>query len=355
MSLDVLSNAPLRSVPDDYCPHGSERWFSIPDGHDAGKKLFYFDHCHGDSAQRPVVLLVHGNPECSYTYRHVWKALIDQEAPFRLIAVDQIGFGVSDQASFEMIDMHHAFNLKRLVEHLDLRDITLVVHDWGGPIGFGAFLDRPDRVSSLVVLNSTIFPMPKQGPTYENHPRTWMPWCKFPSFTPDAVWGGASAFVVLNGNPQPFLASLVRAYVFQMRFLLRRVPKGTPEWVFSESLRGKRNARSSKRNVLQTPVWGYGYSYVDPVIGKQDNHEFYKLVQHKVAGDWGAAGRNIPAAGHFGAYDPCGKDSVIRQWHEAFPRMARLTHSYPDIGHFVEEHKGTEIAASILALNSAAH
>jgi len=85
-----------------------------------------------------------------------------------------------------MVDMHHAANLAQLARHLDLRDVTLVVHDWGGPIGIGAFIAEPDHVRNLLVMNTTVFPMPSDGFTYENFPRWWMPWCKTPALTPDA-------------------------------------------------------------------------------------------------------------------------------------------------------------------------
>jgi pimeloyl-ACP methyl ester carboxylesterase len=78
------------------------------------------------------VVFVHGNPESSYPYRHVRDRLLQARACVRVIGVDHVAFGLSDQATFEMVDMHHARNLTQLVRHLDLRDVTLVVHDWGG-------------------------------------------------------------------------------------------------------------------------------------------------------------------------------------------------------------------------------
>ena len=117
--IDILSNSPLRIIPTDYCGSHSDRWFTIPSGLDAGKKLFYSDQLLGNSEPTHTVLFVHGNPECSYTYRHVQAALKKSGTSMRVVSPDHIGFGISDQADFEMVDMHHAANLKLLIEHLD--------------------------------------------------------------------------------------------------------------------------------------------------------------------------------------------------------------------------------------------
>ena len=135
--MDVLSNSPLKNPPIDYCPPGSERWYKIPDGFDAGKKLFYFDYCIGSDEPEFTLLLVHGNPESSYTFRHIRDHPATQTRLLRIVAVDHIGFGLSDQSDFEMVDMHHASNLFQLVNHLELTNVLLAVHDWGGPIGLG--------------------------------------------------------------------------------------------------------------------------------------------------------------------------------------------------------------------------
>lgn len=69
--MNIETNTPLRRPPPDYCPRGSERWFQIPDGLDAGKTLFYSDQAGAGAQTQATVLFVHGNPESSYTYRHI--------------------------------------------------------------------------------------------------------------------------------------------------------------------------------------------------------------------------------------------------------------------------------------------
>lgn len=352
MTIQIKSNTPLRTLPDDYCFEGADHWFDIPDGLDKGKKLFYSDYVPSTGTPEKTVLFVHGNPECSYTYRHVRDTLLNQSTQVRIVSPDHIGFGISDQADFEMVDMHHAANLRMLIEHLDLRNVVLVIHDWGGPIGVGAFLDQMDRVDALVVLNTTIFPMPTDGITYRNWPLSWMPWSSLGWLIPDPFWGGAAAFAVQGANPGSLTKLYALSFLFQFRFALRRIPEGTPAYVFSESLRGSANARSSKRNVLQTPYWGHGYTYRDKQHGEQDNHEFYRKMQEQLPQNWGREGRNIPVVAHIGEYDPCGKESVRNQWLEVLPRMTEDLNVYPGLGHFIEEFKGPEIAKSILRVSA---
>ena len=73
-----------------------------------------------------------------------------------------------------------------------------------------------------------------------------------------------------------------------------------------------------------------------------------------VPAEWGPEGRNIGVAGYFGAWDPCGKRAVIRQWQDALPQMRDQTYEYPENGHFIEEYKGAEMAQSLLRLNGMA-
>ena len=353
----IKSNSPLRVIPVDYFPNGdvsSAHWFTLPDSsaYDAGKQLFYFDHTTTDGEPEATVVLVHGNPENSYTYRHLRDTLIESGRPLRIVAMDHIGFGLSDQADFEMVDMHHSANLLALIHHLELSDVTLVVHDWGGPIGIGAFSQEPDRVRNLLVMNTSIFPMPAEGLTYTTHPSPGSSWSAMPDLISDDDWGGLAPAIILNSTAEGLNQSAADFARYFVAFRNQRFEEASEEYVFSEQFRSIDNVRSSKRNVRQTPVWGHGYTYEEPVHGVHDNNAFYDAMQQAVPQHWGPSGRNIAAAGYFGALDPVGKVEVIAQWHAALPRMAELTYTYPDIGHFIEEIKGAEMAHTILAMNS---
>lgn len=111
----------------------------------------------GDSRQE-TVLCVHGNPTWSFTYREVLKQISDQA---HVLAVDHIGCGLSDKPqAYNYTLEQHVGNLTRLIEQLDLRNITLLAHDWGGAIGLGAALKHPTRIKRLMLLNTAAFPPP---------------------------------------------------------------------------------------------------------------------------------------------------------------------------------------------------
>ena len=351
--MQIPTNTPMRRVPQDYVTPESVRWFTLPEGPNAGATLFYYDLQVGSGDPEGTVLMVHGNPECSYTWRHVRDGLAASGRSLRIIAPDHLGFGLSDQARFEMVDMHHADHLRQLVAHLDLQGLTLLVHDWGGPIGIGALIDTPTRVRNLVVANSTVFPMPPDGYTYRNFPYRVLPWSKTASWVPAAWWGAVAAYVVSHAHPQPlhrFVAGFGRMLAQALDGSLTH-DMNRPEAVWCAQFGSRINQLASQRHVRQTPVWGHGYRYSVPGLGVQDNHAFYTNIQSRIGPVGGPAGQAIGAAGHFGGWDPCGKDSVIAQWQTALPQMQMRR--YPDAGHFVEEVKGAEIAADILTLITA--
>jgi len=118
-------------------------------------RLHYVDEGSGHA-----VLMVHGNPTWSFYWRELVRALRDR---YRTIAIDHIGCGLSDkpnQNTYPYTLSQRIDDLVRLVRHLDLQQITLVVHDWGGAIGLGAALEVPDRVARIVLLNTGAFPPP---------------------------------------------------------------------------------------------------------------------------------------------------------------------------------------------------
>ncbi len=108
-----------------------------------------------DEGQGPPVVMVHGNPTWSFFYRDLIRGMRDRH---RVVAPDHIGCGLSDKPpEYPYTLATHIDNLARLMDHLDLRDVTLVVHDWGGAIGMGWATRQPRRVRRLVILNSSAF------------------------------------------------------------------------------------------------------------------------------------------------------------------------------------------------------
>ena len=110
-----------------------------------------------DEGKGPPVVLFHGEPTWSFLYRHIIPPLV--AAGFRAIAPDYPGFGKSDKPTdpdFYTYDGLRAAMLA-LADELDLTDATAVVQDWGGPIGLGVAVARPDRFRRLSILNTGLF------------------------------------------------------------------------------------------------------------------------------------------------------------------------------------------------------
>lgn len=104
----------------------------------------------------PVVLMVHGEPTWSYLYRKLIPVFV--AAGLRAIAVDLIGFGRSDKLTKPS---HYSFAnhiewLRQLVVGLELREITLIGQDWGGPIGMGVLARESDRFARVVAANTML-------------------------------------------------------------------------------------------------------------------------------------------------------------------------------------------------------
>ena len=115
-----------------------------------GLRLHYLDEGEG-----PAVLLLHGEPTWSYLYRTIIPEVVPAA---RAIAPDYFGFGRSDKP-LRVEDYSYDFHVRsitRLVEELDLRDATVVVQDWGGPIGLRLAVEHPERIGKLVIMNTGI-------------------------------------------------------------------------------------------------------------------------------------------------------------------------------------------------------
>ena len=115
-----------------------------------GLALHYLDEGSGQP-----ILMVHGNPNWSFYFRDLVRAFWKSH---RVIAPDHIGCGLSDKPQkYPYTLAQHIRNLESLVLAQDLQDITLVVHDWGGPIGLGVAGRHPERFKRLVIMNTAAF------------------------------------------------------------------------------------------------------------------------------------------------------------------------------------------------------
>jgi cis-3-alkyl-4-acyloxetan-2-one decarboxylase len=116
-------------------------------------KINGFDMQYVDEGSGPTVLCLHGEPTWSYLYCKVIPIL---SSNYRIIAPGYMGFGkTGTPQDREYTATAHIDNLEALVKQLNLTHITLVVHDWGGPIGGGLALRRPELISRVVVMNTS--------------------------------------------------------------------------------------------------------------------------------------------------------------------------------------------------------
>jgi pimeloyl-ACP methyl ester carboxylesterase len=268
------------------------RPFSTADG-----RLSYLD----EGAGSPV-LLVHGTPSWSFEWRNVIAGLVEGR---RCVAPDHLGFGLSDKPRRASLDPRaHSMRLVQLVEELDLSDITLVVHDFGGPIGLGAALRLAARVRRIVVLNSWMWPI-GDDPAVVKLAR------------------------VINS---PLGAMLYRWFNFSPRVLLPA-------------------AFGDRRTLTKT----LHRHYLGPFERRADREGPYALARALAGADTYYA--ELWAARHelaskltdlvWGEKDPFFGNSHLEQWVSAFPG-ARV-HRLPKVGHFIAEEAPEAVIDAIRA------
>ena len=245
-----------------------------------GLRLAYLDEGEG-----PPVVFWHGEPTWSYLWRKVIPPVRD--AGFRCIAPDQPGFGRSDKPtdlgwySYDRF-VEHAHGL---LEHLDVRGATFVVHDWGGPVGLRTATEAPDRVDRLVIMDTGVF---------TGHQRMSDAWKAFRDFverTEDLpvgflVQGGAQAelpdeVVAAYDAPYPDPASKAGARAFPLLIPL------TPDAPGAEA--GQRTLALLKEQARPTlMLWADG----DPILTPSTGERFAEVI--------GApAPELVPGASHF--------------------------------------------------------
>lgn len=144
-----------------------------------GFRQHYVEEGREDTGE--TFVCVHGQPTWGYLYRDFIPALTQIG---RVVVPDHMGFGKSETPQDRTYSIReHAENLEQLLLAVDVRDVTLVVQDWGGPIG-GYFAYRhPDRVKRLVVMNAIVGGRPPDGtPTLLDYP--WVKWIHSDAFEP---------------------------------------------------------------------------------------------------------------------------------------------------------------------------
>jgi haloalkane dehalogenase len=263
------------------------RRFALPMG-----QMNYVDEGEGEA-----IVMVHGNPAWSFLYRRFIKRFKDS---YRCIAMDHIGFGLSDKPfDWSYRPQEHAENLWTLLDAIDVADVTLVVQDWGGPIGLSYAIRRPDRVKRLVILNTWMWPVNDD----------WY-YIAFSSL----VGGVVGRLLIRHLN---FFASVVMKVVYGDKAKL------TP------------HIHAHYLNALATPKSRKG-SWVFPqqIIGATDWLAALWAQRDRLAAK--------PAMIAWGMKDLAFREQELNRWISVFPN-APVTR-YHDAGHYVQDEKGTELA-----------
>lgn len=249
-----------------------------------------------DEGQGEVVLLVHGNPTWSFYYRNVINSLKDK---YRVIAIDHLGHGLSDRPQGKNIDLKtHIANLSALIDHLQIDSFRMMVHDWGGAIGFGVATERPELVRQIVILNTAAFHIDR------------IPWqinlCKAP---------------ILG----PFIVKYFNAFAWPATFMTTTKPLSSQ--VKKGYLYPYPNARSRK-----------GISdFVQDIPMQKDHPTFGVLKQIEN----NLSSITCPKLILWGGADFCFNDHFYNRWREIYPD-ADFKY-YPHAGHYVLEDESQDV------------
>jgi haloalkane dehalogenase len=273
-------------------PFGSH-FYQTPVG-----RMHYLDEGSGD----PIVF-VHGNPSWSYQYRNVIKVLSRDR---RCIAPDLIGFGLSDKPfDWSYLPEDQARILDGFLGSLDLHDITIVVGDWGGPIGLSYAIHHPERIRNIVITN------------------TWL-W----SVKNDWYYQAFSKFV---GGP------IGRFLIRKRNFFARDIVKAA----FGDKKKLTKGIHSHYLSPLADPKDRKG-SWVFPkeIIGSS---EWLKSLWDRIGV---LKDKNVLIA--WGMKDIAFREKELNRWIQTFPEAKVVR--YPDAGHYVAEIRPDDLSQEIRRL-----
>ena len=275
----------------------------------AGFRMHYVDEGAGD-----VLLCLHGEPTWGYLFRHL---IADLSATHRVIAPDHMGFGKSEtpaERTFWLQD--HIGNLEALVTELDLSRITLVAHDFGGPVGMGLLARRPELISRVISVN---------GPTPFGQP-------------------GLLAALEANGARSPWFTWIGQAHA-----------DGTLEATLGDlgyNILSTLKLNGFQNNQVITPSWLHAYAAAFPTpaeaAGALGWAKGFATGAHRFEEPGPEArqrAERIPALAIWGSEDrTLAAEHFLPLFREAFPRG--IVSELPSVGHYSPE----DAAATITPL-----
>jgi pimeloyl-ACP methyl ester carboxylesterase len=268
----------------------------------AGLRWHYLDE--GPPNADSVFLCLHGEPTWSYLYRKMIPAFA--AAGHRVVAPDLFGFGRSDKPVGDDVyqfDFHRG-SLMAFIEHLDLKNITLVCQDWGGLLGLTLPMDMPQRIARLLVMNTTLGTgdVPLSG--------GFLAWRDWTNKNPDMAVGGLLQRACPHLSPAECAAYDAPFPDVRFKAGVRRFPKMVPDRPDAPGAAVSRRARQW----LQTKWSGETFMAIgmqDPVLGPPVMKALQKIIkgcpdpfEHAQAGhfvqEWGevVAEKALEAFGH---------------------------------------------------------
>lgn len=274
----------------------------------SGFRMHFID----EGAGPETLLLLHGEPTWSYLFRQqipVWAAR------YRVIAVDHMGFGKSatpQDRTYWLQD--HIDNLERFVLTLDLRDLTLVMHDFGGPAGMGLAIRHPDRVKRVVSVN---------GPTPAGQPDLI-----------DRITANVAAAAwfqwILKAEKQGVLEQVLGQLDYNILSTLKLNGFERNEIITDTWLRAYRAPFPAPAYAAGAIGWAKGFATGAHVFETPDAATKAELAKKPALAIWGEADRTLQAE-HF-----------LPLFSQAFPNGR--THRLPGVGHYSPEDAPEELA-----------
>lgn len=270
----------------------------------AGIGMHFLDEGPRDA---PAVLMVHGNPTWSFYYRNLVLALRDR---YRCIVPDHIGCGLSEKPG----DDRYRYTLERriadlacLIDHLQPKTpMHMIVHDWGGMIGFGWAANHPDRIATTVIANTAAFPLPVEK--------------KFPAALGLVRYTSLGALLVRGLNAFSGLA----AHVAFKKPVSREVRKA-----YTGPYNSWANRIATLRFVQDIP------------LGPEDAAwDILKTTETRLPGF-----ADKPCLLVWGEQDFVFDLHFLKRWKLIFPHAGVL--SYPDCGHYILEDAGPPLTQAI--------
>ncbi len=252
-----------------------------------------------DEGKGPVIVMVHGNPTWSFYFR---KLIFLLSRNHRVVAIDHMGCGFSDKPQdYSYTLKQHIENLDILLNSLEIKRFSLIVHDWGGPIGIGCGIKRMEELEKIVVMNSAAFRSSKIP--------LRICLCRIP----------------LLGE---LIVRLFNGFAWPAQFMA----------VENKLKKAVRKAYLSPYNCWANRVAIYNFVKDIPLKKKHPSYDQLVEIENKLKI---LRKMEIPFLLLWGGKDFCFNDAFYKEWVNRFPAAEK--HYFEDGGHYVLEDKFKEI------------